>query len=70
MTNILVYLKLTRRRREKNLVLKCIKNILVYLKSPRLRRDKFSIVKCIDNNFSVPKVASPEARKVLNRKML
>ena len=35
----------------------------MYLKSPRRRREKSFIVKCIEKYFSVPKIASPEARK-------
>ena len=35
----------------------------MYLKSPRRRREIFLIVKCIEKYFSVPKIASPEARK-------
>ena len=34
----------------------------MYLKSPRRRREKFFNSFCIEKYFSVPKIASPEAR--------
>ena len=43
-------------------------DIVVYLKSPRRRREKVLLVKRYRKYFSVPKIASPEARKKLIRK--
>ena len=39
-------------------------NILVYLKWPRRRREKNLLRKCSGQYFSVPKIASPEARRI------